>query len=235
MNLRQSINLTTQLVKYNLKIIFAGKFIWFLSAALLFFVFLMIEVVWEQSDIDEGMIYGLLVFPGLLLIFYPTVFGIQNDEDARVLELIFGIPDYRYKVWATRLLIIYVAVFIILILFSGLASILLYPINPVEMAFQLMFPVLFFGNIAFMFSTIVRSGNGTAVIIIIIGVLLLIFSEIVERTFWNILLNPFSVPRNFLPVIWDGIILKNRIFLFVGSVIWAMAGLLNLQKREKFI
>ncbi|GHT12049.1 hypothetical protein FACS189426_14840 [Bacteroidia bacterium] len=235
MELRQSINLVSKLVKYNLKVIFAGKFVWFLSAALLFFVFLMVEVVWEQSDIDEGMIYGLLVFPGLLLIFYPTVFGIQNDEDARVLELVFGIPDYRFKVWATRLLIIYIAVFVLLILFSGLAVVLLYPVNPVEMAFQLMFPVIFFGNIAFMFSTIVRSGNGTAVIVIIIGVLLLIFSEIVERTFWNILLNPFSVPRNFLPVIWEGIVLKNRIFLFLGSIIWAMAGLLNLQKREKFI
>jgi hypothetical protein len=218
-----------------LKIIFAGKFIWFLLAALLFFIFLMFQVVWGQRDIDEGLIYGLLVFPGLLLIFYPTVFGIQNDEDARVLELVFGIPDYRYKVWATRLLIIYIAVFVILILFSGLANILLYPVNPIEMSFQLMFPVLFFGNIAFMFSTIIRSGNGTAVIIIIIGILLLIFSEMLQRTFWNILLNPFAVPHNFLPVIWDNIILKNRIFLFFGSIIWAMVGLLNLQKREKFM
>jgi hypothetical protein len=225
----------SKLVKYNLKVIFAGKFVWFILAALLFFIFLMVEIVWEQNDIDEGLIYGILVFPGLLLIFYPTVFGIQNDEDARVLELVFGIPDYRYKVWATRLLIIYIAVFVLLILFSGLAVFLLYPVNPVEMAFQLMFPVLFFGNIAFMFSTIVRSGNGTAVIVIIIGVLLLIFSEILERTFWNILLNPFSVPRNFLPIIWEGIVLKNRIFLLVGSIIWAMVGLLNLQKREKFI
>ena len=56
-----------------------------------------------------------------------------------------------------------------------------------------------------MFSTITRSGNGTAVLMIIIGIALLIFSNtpLIERSFWNILLNPFSIPRNSLPIIWE--------------------------------
>jgi hypothetical protein len=37
MTLKQFIYLLPRLVKYNLKIIFAGKFIWFLLAAFLFF------------------------------------------------------------------------------------------------------------------------------------------------------------------------------------------------------
>ena len=67
-----------------------------------------------------------------------------------------------------------------------------------------------------MLSTITRSGNGTAVFTIILAILLLITSEmeIIERSFWNILLNPFKVPDNFLPVIWEGLIVKNRIFPF---------------------
>ena len=88
-----------------------------------------------------------------------------------------------------------------------------------------------------MFSTITRSGNGTAVLMIIIGIALLIFSnmDFIERSFWNILLNPFSIPRNFLPVIWEGIIIKSRIFLLAASIVWMLIGLLNLQKREKFV
>jgi hypothetical protein len=125
MMLKYNANLITKIVKYNLKIIFAGKFIWFFLAALAFFVFLLFETAWEQSEIDESTIYDILIFPSLLLIFYPSVFGIQNDEDARVLELIFGIPDYRYKVWSTRLLIIYGATYFILLLFSGIAIVLL--------------------------------------------------------------------------------------------------------------
>jgi hypothetical protein len=235
--LKQFIRLIPKLVKYNLKIIFAGKFIWFLLAAFAIFAFAMFQSAWNRAEINEELIYGVLMFPCMLLIFYPAVFGIQNDEDNRILEILFGIPDYKYKVWGVRLCMIYVAIFFIVALFAYIASLLLYPANPFEMSAQLMFVVLFFGNMAFMFSTITRSGNGTAVIMIIIGIFLLIFSDanFIKNTFWNVMLNPFSVPRGFLPVIWQGIILKSRIFLFSASLIWMMIGLLNLQRRERFI
>ena len=228
MTLKQFIYLLPRLVKYNLKIIFAGKFIWFLLAAFLFFAYFMFQIAWSRSEVNEGVVYNLLMFPCVLLVFYPAVFGIQNDEDSRILEILFGIPDYKYKVWGVRLLMIYVAIFVILIVFSWLATLLLYPVNLLEMSAQLMFPILFFGN---------RSGNGTAVLMIIIGIALLIFSNtpLIERSFWNILLNPFSIPRNSLPVIWESIIIKSRIFLLVASTIWMLIGLLNLQKREKFV
>ncbi len=237
MTINQLIQLLPKVVKYNLKIIFAGKFIWFLLAAFCFFAFFMFQNAWKREEINEGLIYSILLFPCILLIFYPAVFGIQNDEDSRILEILFGIPDYKYKVWGVRLLMIYVAIFAILIGFSYIAIILLYPVNPLEMSLQLMFPVLFFGNLAFMFSTITRSGNGTAVLMIVIGIALIFVSKMnsMERSFWNIVLNPFSVPEGFHPMIWEGILIKNRIFLFSASLIWAMIGLLNLQKREKFV
>ena len=202
MTLKQFISLLPRLIKYNLKIIFAGKFIWFLLAAFLFFAYFLFQIAWSRSEVNEGVVYNLLMFPCVLLVFYPAVFGIQNDEDSRILEILFGIPDYKYKVWGVRLLMIYVAIFVILVVFSWLATLLLYPVNPIEMSAQLMFPVLFFGNLAFMFSTITRSGNGTAVLMI---------------------------------VIWEGIIIKSRIFLLAASIVWMLVGLLNLQKREKFV
>ena len=237
MTFSRIIRLIPRVVKYNLKVIFAGKFVWFLLAAFVFFGFFMFQSAWNRADINEALIYSLLIFPSVLLIFYPAVFGVQNDGDSRILEILFGIPDYRYKVWGVRLLMIYVAVFFILAAFAAFAAILMYPANPFIMAGQLMFPVLFYGNLAFMFSTVTRSGNGTAVIMIIVSILLLIFKdmEFMRRTFWNIMLNPYETPRNMLPVIWENIIVKSRIFLFTGSMVWMMIGLLNLQKREKFV
>ena len=179
MTLKQFIYLLPRLVKYNLKIIFAGKFIWFLLAAFLFFAYFMFQIAWSRSEVNEGVVYNLLMFPCVLLVFYPAVFGIQNDEDSRILEILFGIPDYKYKVWGVRLLMIYVAIFVILIVFSWLATLLLYPVNLLEMSAQLMFPILFFGNLAFMFSTITRSGNGTAVLMIIIGIALFVVGILV--------------------------------------------------------
>lgn len=224
-----------RMVRYNLKIIFANKFIWFLAAAFAFFLFFAIQSVLERNTITEGSIYGLLIFPGILLIFYPSVFGIQNDDDSRMLEILFGIPNYRYKVWLVRLLMIYILIFVIILVFTWSASLLLYPVKIMEMAYQLMYPIVFLGSMAFMFSTVIKNGNGTAVVMVLIGVALIILQDVVERTQWNVFLNPFRIPDNLNEVIWQGLISKNRIFLGVGIVVFILYGLFNLQKREKFI
>jgi hypothetical protein len=223
------------MIRYNLKIIFAGRFFWFLVAAFAFFLFFAIQVVWNRGTLSEGTVYELLIFPGMLLIFYPSVFGIQNDDDSRMLEILFGIPNYRYKVWLVRLILIYALIFLIIMLFAAAASVLLYRIEIVEMAYQLMYPIVFLGSMAFMFSTVIRNGNGTAVLLVLIGVALLIMQDAVERTQWNVFLNPFQIPNNFNEFIWQGLITKNRIFLGVGSIVFILYGLYNLQKREKFV
>ena len=152
-----------------------------------------------------------------------------------MLEILFGIPNYRYKVWLVRLIMIYVLVYVIIVLFATVASVLLFKINIFEMAYQLMYPIIFLGSMAFMFSTIIKNGNGTAVAMILIGVALLMLTDVVERTQWNVFLNPFEIPRNLNEVIWEGIITKNRIFLAISMIVFILYGLFNLQKREKFI
>lgn len=230
-----SIILTTRLIRYNLKIIFAGRFIWFLLAALGFYFFFMVVSVYDNVETDISLIYEISFFPALLLIFYPMVFGIQRDDDARMLEILFGIPDYRYKVWLVRIALIFAQVYVLLVIFASIGSYLLYPINPMSVASQLIFPVCFIGSLAFFFSTRIKSGNATAVVMVIIAFVLTIFSEIVERTFWNIFLNPYDPPHQFSQLAWQEIVWKNRIFLSVGTVAFLLAALLNLQKRERYI
>ena len=141
-----------------------------------------------------------------------------------------------YKVWFARLILIYIEVFLVLLLYGVITYYLVYPINILEMAWQLMFPVLFVGNLAFLFATLTRNGNATAILIIIIGIVIIFLKEsFFKETMWDISLNPFSVPDEIHPVIWASTVLKNRIFLSVGFVVWMMLGLLNLQKREKFV
>ena len=224
-----------KMIRYNLKIIFANKFIWFLLAALGIFLFFAIQSVLNQETITEGTIYELLIFPGILLIFYPSVFGIQNDDDSRMLEILFGIPNYRYKVWLVRLIMIYALVFIMVLLFSWSASMLLYQISILEMSYQLMYPIVFLGSMAFMFSTLIKNGNGTAVVMVLVGVALIILGDILSTTQWNVFLNPFTLPNNVNEVLWQGLISKNRIFLGVGMIVFILYGLYNLQKRERFV
>ncbi len=234
-NIKNQLIILIRMIRYNLKIIFANRFIWFLVSAFAFFAFFAIQSVLEGNNIDDGTIYNLLIFPGILLIFYPSAFGIQNDDDSRMLEILFGIPNYRYKVWLVRLIMIYVLIFIIIMFFAGVASVVLYKVNIIEMSYQLMYPIVFMGSMAFMFSTVVKNGNGTAVVMVLIGVALIILSENLERTQWNVFLNPFEIPSNMNQVIWQSIISKNRIFLGVAMVVFILYGLFNMQKREKFV
>jgi hypothetical protein len=98
-----------------------------------------------------------------------------------------------------------------------------------------MFPVLLIGSLSFMFSTILRSGNGTAVVIIIFALFFLILSDEIYQSKFNVFLNPFDVPSDLNETAWANVVLNNRLILASVSVFALMTGLLNLQKREKFM
>jgi hypothetical protein len=98
-----------------------------------------------------------------------------------------------------------------------------------------MMPVLFLGMMSFMLSTIIRNGNGTAVVMIIIGLFFLILADPLRKSQWNVFLNPFTPAWDVSETTWAIIALKNRIILTVGTMLFLLAALFNLQKREKFM
>jgi len=224
-----------KIIYFNLKIIFAGKFFWFLIGSAGFFAGLSVINVLSNDITRISDLYGILLFSGILLVFYPSVFGIQNDQDARTIEILFGIPNYRYKVWLVRLLMIFVIAFLIILFYTFLSNLLITKFRIAGMTAQVMVPVLFLGMLAFMLSTVIRNGNGTAVVMIIFGIFFLILSDNLSRSQWNVFLNPFDVPRDMNETAWRLTIIKNRIILVTGTLLFLLAGLYNLQKREKFI
>lgn len=235
---KKILNLIEIIIKqfsYSLKIIFANKFIYFLFAAIAFFIFVVIIHLFSDNNAEMADVYYILLFPGILLIFYPTTFGIQNDEDSSMLENIFAIPNYRYKVWLPRLIMIYILVFLLLIFLTMLSSISLIPVPIFEMVYELMYPIFFLGSLAFALSTLVKNGNGTAVVVVIIGLIFWISDGILDDSAWNIFLNPFDVPNNMSETIWENVSTNNRLYLMAGTILSLLLGLFNLQNREKFI
>ena len=229
-------NLIWKMIVYNLRIIFANKFIWFLAGAVVFYLGLSVIYVFSNDVSRMDDLYGVFLFSGMLLVFYPTVFGIQNDLDARTIEILFGIPDYRYKVWLVRIILIFFVAFLIMLLFTLLSSFLIVKFRILRMTIQVMIPIFFLGMLSFMLSTVVRNGNGTAVIMIIISLIFFVFSDSsFAKSQWNIFLNPFELPRGVNETSWAIISFKNRIILVTGSVLFLLGALLNLQKREKFM
>jgi hypothetical protein len=224
-----------KMIIYNLRIIFANKFIWFIGGSILFYVGLSIIYVFSNDISRMENLYGIFLFSGILLVFYPSVFGVQNDQDARTIEIIFGIPNYRYKVWLVRIVLIFIITFIIMIVFTMLSSFLIVKFGIINMTLQVMLPVTFLGVMAFMVSTVIRNGNGTAVVMIVFGIIFMILADPLRTSQWNVFLNPFNVPRNVNETSWAIITLKNRIILITGTILFLLVALLNLQKREKFM
>lgn len=236
MRFKKILSIIGKSFKYNLKIIFANKFIYFLLFAVAFFLLVVIINLFDaDSNPHPALIYYWLLVPGILMIFYPTVFGIQNDADTRILEILFGIPNYRYKVWIIRLAAIYVVIFILLLILAMLSNLALTSFAVLSMVFQLMFPIFFLGSVAFMFSTLIRNGYGTAVVLVLISMVFWILSDSLVENKWNLFLNPFHIPEDVSDLVWQDIVLKNRIYLLVGTTLSILYGLFNLQKREKFI
>jgi hypothetical protein len=227
--------LIQKMILYNLRIIFANKFIWFLAGSVAFYVGLSVIYVFSNDVSRVEDLYGTFLFSGILLVFYPSVFGIQNDQDARTIEILFGIPNYRYKVWLVRIMLIFVIAFLIMLVFTFLSSVMIVKFRFVNMTIQVMIPVIFLGVMAFMLSTIIRNGNGTAVLMIIFGLFFLILTEALSRSQWNVFLNPYELPYQVNETSWAIITLKNRIILITGIILFLLAALYNLQKREKFM
>lgn len=227
--------LIQKMIFYNLKIIFASRFLWFLAGSTLFYIGLSVIYVFNQDISRMEDLYGVFIFSGLLLVFYPSVFGIQNDQDSRTIEILFGIPDYRYKVWLVRIILIFLITFLILLLFAFLSSVLIIKFQVFSMAGQVMMPVLFMGMMAFMLSTVIRNGNGTAVVMIIIGIFFLILQDPMRKSQWNVFLNPFDAAYDVSETTWAIIALKNRIILISGTLLFLLFALFNLQRREKFM
>jgi hypothetical protein len=225
-----------RLIVYNVKVIFGNKFVYFVVAAFLFFAFVvMIPIMEDDADFDEAVIFGFLVFPGLLLIFYPMAYGIQNDDDAKMLETIFGIPNYRYKVWLVRFILTIGVTTVILLVLGSLANLTLYRFDLLPMVGQVLFPVTFISAIGFMLSTLIKNGNGTAIVLVIVSFLFFIFFEPLEFSAYNIFLNPFSEPRDMSDFIWLSVIYKNRMYLTIFTALSLLYGMFNLQFREKFV
>lgn len=226
---------TLLLAKYNFKILFGGKYVVFVVIALMLFAGLLFNAAYNGSALSEEVVFTCLIIPSMLLLFYPATYGIQKDEETKILEIFFCIPNYMYKVWLLRLISVFVACYLDVLLFSYLAHLLLCPVDIFLMTYSVMFVVLLFGSLAFFLSTVIKSGNGVAVVLIGIFGLLIGIGATYDTTMWNILLNPFREIDEIHPEIWESTIENSRLLLSISSVGLILLSLNNLRKREKLL
>jgi len=223
-------------IRYNAGHIFAGKFIYFLLLAVLVFIISVmihaynIEVPPAQKDI-----YLFLLTPGMLLIFYPSAYAVQADADARMLETLFGIPDYRYKIWLVRHVVQQMIVMALLFLLALFCRYALVEFSVWQMVFHLFFPLFFLSSLGFSLATLTRSGTASAVVLVVLTLFFLLLAEPLKDSAWNLFHNPFIRAEALVLLSRGETSFYSRIYLLVGSVATTLLALLRLQQREKFV
>lgn len=223
-------------VRYNASQVFAGKFIYFLLLALLIFcIVVVVHTAEEEVPPSAATVYYFLLVPGVLLMFYPAAYCVQSDVDGRMLETLFGIPDYRYKVWLARHAVQQLVIAVWLVLLAALCQAALADFSVWAMVFHLMFPIFFLSSVGFMLATLFRSGNGTAALLLIVGLLFWILAEPLEGSRWNLYHNPFVQVDAYESILQQTTTFYSRVYLLVGSVVALLFGLLRLQQRERFM
>lgn len=204
-------------------------------SALAFYIITVVVKLLGEDEITQATAYSMLMLPSILLVFYPMCFGIQNDQDAKIVEIIFGIPNYSYKVWFLRLVISYMICFAITFFLALLTDIAIVSVPPLSLTLQAMVPALFIGTLSFLLSTIIKNGNGTSVVIIIIGLLFFMIQSALGTSQWNIFLNPYDVPLDKNPQIFFNTVFHCRMNMQIASALFIIFGLNNTRHREKFI
>ena len=223
-------------LKHNASNVFAGKFIYFLLLAIgLTLIVIILYVLRNDAPPGPDAVYNILLVPGVLLVFYPAAFCIQSDLDSKTLETLFGVPDYRYKVWVARQLVQQLVIAALLLLLAAFCHLALADFSIGAMVFHLMFPILFLGCVGLMLATLVRSGNGAAALLVVLVLFFWIAAEPMDGSRWNLFHNPFKQVQEFDTLLRSATTFYNRVYLLVGAVLATLFALLRLQQREKFV
>jgi hypothetical protein len=236
MSLKNIVREAWAFFRYNAAHVFSGRAVIFmLLAGGVFLAVVVLSLLGREASFTSQRIYDLLLVPGILLVFYPAAFALQNDKDAGMLETLFGIPDYRYKVWLARYGALYVCVAALLFLLALFCRVGLAAFPVWKMVLELMVPILFVGSLAFFIAGQTGSGPATAVIMVVVLLLFWLFREPLADSPWFLFHNPFAGANDLQALVRAKTTTANRLYYVSGSVILTLFALLRLQKREKFI
>lgn len=86
-----------------------------------------------------------------------------------------------------------------------------------------------------MLETLTRGGNGTAAILLIVGLAFWILREPLEGSRWNLYHHPFAPADADESIIHQTTTFYNRVYLLVGAVVARLFGWVRLQQRERFV
>ncbi|MFC2173626.1 ABC transporter permease [Acidobacteriota bacterium] len=223
-----------------LKLTFSRRFLFFVIGTLTWFA---LRIGWsyqQQSQGNEPMdvtdvLNGVLALPGIILVVIMSMQTVTFERDNRTLEVLYCMPGSRFSIWIIKMLTLYLAVFIDMLLLAGLSYLFVADFNVVAMAFHAMFPLLVFGAMTLLFSLIFKSGNAAGMLAIIVIIITIITAGGWYRSPYFPFINPFNPPSDIDPWEWFTLVLQNRILMVGIASVLIFISLRLLDSRERLL
>lgn len=227
-----------QNIRLSEKFIFSQRFLFFFAGVLVYFIIFCVTNYFQSSAeriSEESIFIWLLTVPGIALVFYPSMSLITSETENRTIEMIFSTAGSRYKVWLTRIGVLYLFVVFIIFILCSLSFIFISDFPFFGYFFHSLFPPIFISSLIIMFSVIFRSSNAAGLLSFIVIFFLLIAYSPLSTTSFNLFLNPYFKPQNVDYGLWTSIVIYNRIGILLVSGFMLYYTLFRLNKREKYI
>jgi len=227
-----------QNIKLNEKFIFSQRFFFFFAGVLVYFIIFCVVNYFESSAErigEEGIFIWLLSVPGIFLVFYPSMSLVTSETENRTIEMIFSTAGSRYKVWLTRMGVLYLFVAFIIFILCSLSFIFISDFPFLGYFFHSLFPPIFISSLIIMLSVIFRSSNAAGLLSLVVIFFLLITYPPLSSTSFNLFLNPYIKPQNVDYALWTSVIMYNRIGILLIAGFMLYYSFFRLNKREKYI
>lgn len=222
------------------QLIFSQRFVWFLSAILLYMAVLYFanyqNPVHDRLDMDDIYI-SLLTMPLMVLALYLNMQVIVSEKEQRTLEVMFTTAGSRHKVWLLRLGSLSILLFILTLFVSLLAFFTFADFPIIGMACNVYATVFLVGNLTLYFAVHLRSSLGAGMVTGMMLFLHLIVSGIFdyEKTRYFLFFNPYDIPRELDPRTWDIWMWQNRIGVLILGLLLLFFAIRGMKNRDRLL
>lgn len=230
-----------RLLRLELRRSTGGKALYLVAGCLVWFA---IVALWnalaaEQPMEGTSVLNGIVALPTVLLALFLGSQIFSADQDNRSLEIVLSLPRGRRALWFLRLGVAVGFSWAVAILLAGLSWLFVAGFRLPTFWLHSLWPLMFFGSLAFALSVAFRSGTAAA----LVCSLLLVFMFLTHEGWkgggslfylWPFL-NPLLPPEGVLPEVWQREVLANRLLVAGLAAALAMGGIWGMRRRERLL
>ncbi|MFQ5637385.1 MAG: hypothetical protein ACE5IR_05265 [bacterium] len=219
------------------QILFSKKFLWAMVILLGYFI-LFYVINYNEPIIDRWTpedILWFLEFPLVFMAIFLNMQLIASEKENRTLEVMFTTAGSRYKVWLLRLAALNLVLLVVALSLSVLSFFTFADIAILGTGLHAFVPAFFMGSLTLYLSVKLRGGLPAGMGAGGFFFLTMMFMDALEDTRYNLLFNPYDLPRQLDPEIWNLWMWQNRITVVCLGLLLLFFALRGLERRERLL